>query len=100
MGFWGSAASRVRGLLRFDKDNIAISLAKGATGSLSPTSGFDLLQSYGYDAMSDYLKLDQDLVTKYIDYESFDDYPETHCLSGESLVMTVEYGWTRIEKLA
>ena len=77
MGFWGTAASRVRGLLKWDKESVAINLAKGATGTMAPSGGFDLLNQYGYDVMSEYLKLEQDLVSKYIDYESFDDYPET-----------------------
>jgi hypothetical protein len=41
-----------------------------------PQSGYDLLQAYGYDVLGDYLRLEQDLLSRYVDYEEMDDYPE------------------------
>lgn len=76
MGFFGNVGSRVRSLLRWDKEQIRISLAKGGTASGYPQTGFDLLQAYGYDVLSDYLKLEHDLMSRYVDYEEMDDYPE------------------------
>ena len=76
MGFFGNVGPKIRNLLRWDKERIALNLAKGGTASSFPTSGFDLLQAYGYDVLSDYLKLEHDLMTRYVDYEEMDDYPE------------------------
>lgn len=76
MGFWGNVSGRVRNLLRFDKEKVVLQLAKGGTASAFPQTGFDLLQAYGYDVLSDYLKLEHDLMSRFVDYEEMDDYPE------------------------
>jgi len=75
LGFFGNVSGRVRNLLRWDKEQIVISLAKGSTASSYPQTGFDLLQAYGYDVLSDYLKLEHDLMSRYVDYEEMDDDP-------------------------
>ncbi|HUV14321.1 MAG TPA: Hint domain-containing protein, partial [Acidobacteriota bacterium] len=100
VGFWGDVGSRVRGLLRFDKEQVVLSLAKGGTTSGYPQTGFDLLQAYGQDILSDYLKLEHDLMARFVDYEEMDDYPELACLHGDSLVFTMEYGWKAIRDLS
>ena len=76
MGFFGDVANRVRDYFRRDKEQVGLQLAKGATASGYPTTGYDLLQAYGYDVLSDFLKLEHDLLSRYIDYEEMDDYPE------------------------
>lgn len=76
MGFWGSVGSKIRTALKFDKESLPLELAKGGTASTLPQTGFDLLQSYGQDALSDYLKLEHDLTARFVDYEEMDDYPE------------------------
>ena len=77
MGFWGNVGARVRGLLQWDKERVALSLAKGGSSSTYPQSGFDLMQAYGYDQISDYLKLEHDLMSKFVDIEEMDDYETT-----------------------
>ena len=67
MGFWGGIGNRVRGALRWDKEKVVLNLAKGGTASSYPSTGFDLLQAYGYDVLSDYLKLEHDLMSRYVD---------------------------------
>ena len=76
MGFWGNVSGRVRSLLQYDKERVALQLSKGNTASTYPQTGFDLLQAYGYDVLSDYLKLEHDLMARFVDYEEMDDYPE------------------------
>lgn len=76
MGFFGDVAGRIRGYFRRDKEQVGLEIAKGSTASGYPTSGYDLLQAYGYDVLSDFLKLEHDLLSRYIDYEEMDDYPE------------------------
>lgn len=88
MGFWGSAANRVRGLLKWDKDRVAITLAKGNTASTAPGSGFDLLQSYGHDQLQDYLRIENDLMARYVDAEQMDEFPETSCIVNSTIIPT------------
>ena len=76
MGFFGKAADRVRSWSRGDKENAAKEFAKGGTSNSGSASGYDLLQAYGYDVVSDYLKLEHDLLSRFADYEEMDDYPE------------------------
>ncbi len=76
MGFFGKAADRVRDWSRKDKASASIQFAKGATSSGAPAQGYDLLQAYGYDVVADYLKLEHDLLSRFVDYEEMDDYPE------------------------
>jgi hypothetical protein len=66
---------RLRGAFIADKERGGELLAKGSTSPTYPDSGYDLLQAYGYDALSDYLRLEHDLLSRYVDYEEMDDYP-------------------------
>lgn len=75
MGFFSNVASRVRSFWTKDKERAALQLAKGAAVSGLPASGYDLLQAYGYNVVADYLRLEQDLLARFIDYEEMDDYP-------------------------
>jgi intein/homing endonuclease len=86
MGFLGDVASRLRGFFSRDKERQALNFAKGSTSSGYPSSGSDLLQAYGYDIISDYLKLEHDLM----------------CLSGDTRVLTLNDGpkWVPIRDLA
>ena len=76
MGFMNTVSGRVRDLFRQDKERVAINMAKGSTTSTNPQSGFDVMQSYGFEVLSDYLKMEQDLLSRYIDYEECDELPE------------------------
>lgn len=55
---------------RIDK---AINPAAGTTGE---PLGIDLYSYYGMDAIGDYLRVDQDLVARYLDYNEMISYPE------------------------
>ena len=63
-------------------------------------SDYSLFAAYGYQDMSEILRLEYDLQSRFIDYEDMDDYVETACLAGESLVFTLEWGWKEIRWLA
>lgn len=76
MGAVQGVIDRLRKAFILDKERGADLLAKGATAPTYPDSGYDLLQAYGYDALSDYLRLEHDLLSRYVDYEEMDDYPE------------------------
>lgn len=76
MGAVNDVVNRLRTAFRQDKERGGDLLAKGAMSPVYPDSGYDLLQAYGYDALSDYLRLEQDLLSRFVDYEEMDDYPE------------------------
>lgn len=76
MGAVQNVIDRLRGAFIADKERGGELLAKGSTSPTYPDSGYDLLQAYGYDALSDYLRLEHDLLSRYVDYEEMDDYPE------------------------
>lgn len=75
MGFFSGVGSRIREYFRKDKDKAAIAFSSGATGNASG-SGYDVLSQFGYEVMADYLRLEHDLLSRFVDYEEMDDYPE------------------------
>lgn len=76
MGFLSNISSKIRTVLSKDKEKTALRLAKGSTSPSFSPQGYDLLQAYGYDVLSDYLRLEHDLLSRYVDYEEMDDYGE------------------------
>lgn len=76
MGAIEDVVSRLRYAFQQDKERGGALLAKGTTSPVYPDSGYDLLQSYGYDALSDYLRLEHDLLSRYVDYEEMDEIGE------------------------
>ena len=76
MGAVQNVIDQLRNMFVADKERGGQLLAKGSTAPTYPDSGYDLLQAYGYDALSDYLRLEHDLLSRYVDYEEMDDYPE------------------------
>jgi len=75
LGFFSNVAARVRSYWVQDKERVALEIAKGSTVAGSPAGGYDLMQAYGYNVVADYLRLEQDLLARYVDYEEMDDYP-------------------------
>lgn len=73
-GFLGSVGSRLRQLWRTDPSTPPVELAKGDIFPRGQPA--DLFSIYGYDTVVQYLKLDQDLLSRYVDYEEMDDYGE------------------------
>lgn len=76
MGFVANTADRIRQFFRQDKEQLPLRMAKGASPSGPASAGYDMLQAYGQDVLSDYLRLEHDLLGRYVDYEEMDDYPE------------------------
>jgi hypothetical protein len=78
MGFADNVAKRISAAFSRDKDHANTQLAKGATGELGggDATAIDLMSGVGYDALTDYLRLDTDLLLRFADYEEMDDYGE------------------------
>ena len=76
MGVFRDIGQRLRERFAKDKDKAALELARGATMAGAGGDQFNLLQTYGMNALSEYLQLDHDMMMRYVDYEEMDDYPE------------------------
>lgn len=74
MGFIGDTADKVRQFFRGDKERAQYNLAKSATHSPYMNFGYGQVGSFGYDALSDYLELEQDILNRYADYEAMQEY--------------------------
>jgi intein/homing endonuclease len=61
---------------------------------------FNLFMQFGFDSVADYLQLDHDLMSRYVDYENMDDYPDLSCITGCCKIFTIEDGWIEVKKLA
>lgn len=75
MGFPRNIVQRLRHALRGDKGKQASTqLARGTR--LAVPDSYNMLSTFGYDALSDWLKVEYDLMARYVDYEEMDEYPE------------------------
>lgn len=76
MGFFAGIADKVRAFWQRDKESAANAFALSKASQTGPATGQDLFQAYGYDALSDHLRLESDLISRFIDYEEMDEFPE------------------------
>jgi len=76
MGFINDISRKVKGYFAKDKEHAVQQLAKGATSAVAPMGTGDMLTVFGYDAVAEYLRIEHDLLARYVDYEEMDDYPE------------------------
>ena len=58
-----------------DKERVNTQIAKGATNNKFDGSAMDIV-TLGYDALAEYLRLEQDILSRYADYEEMDEYGE------------------------
>lgn len=77
MGFIGGLSGKIKSILAQDKEGQVRRLAKGATSSSAVMGyGRDMLQVFGYDSQAAQLNVENDLLSRYADYEEMDDTPE------------------------
>ena len=78
MGVFSDISKRVETFWKKDKDTQATKLARGNTaGRLMASNSMGGASSYGYDtAVSSWLAVETDLLSRFNDYEEMDDYPE------------------------
>ena len=103
-GFVGRLGSVVRDFFAREPERHAAQVQRGLgtpyLGHGKGSVGGAMGGAWGQSSFVDYLYLEQDLVSRYIEYEEMDDYPEVGCLEGSCMVFTLEWGWKRIEELA
>lgn len=76
MGFTQDIFKNVSRFFAKDKERTNLQLTKGNTNDRYDASALDILNTMGFEALSSYLRLDQDLLNRYADYEEMDDYGE------------------------
>jgi hypothetical protein len=74
MGFASNVAKRIRSILSRDKEGRGDTLVKGT--KLAAPDSYNMLSTFGYDALSDWMKIEYDLMARFVDYEEMDEYPE------------------------
>jgi hypothetical protein len=70
-----SIGGRIAKFFSKDKERVNTQIAKGATNNKFDGSAMDIV-TLGYDALSEYLRLEQDILSRYADYEEMDEYGE------------------------
>ena len=76
MGFINTVAARVREIFLSDKEHAATQLQRGQQTQDTGVPGSDILTNYGYESLSQYLRLETDLLGRYNDYEAMEEVPE------------------------
>jgi hypothetical protein len=76
-GFTNQVGSAVRGFFARSSENQSYEIQRGGTPSVERAGlPYNLVSQYGYDSLAQHLQVDQDLQTRYSDYEEMDEYPE------------------------
>jgi hypothetical protein len=75
LGFFSSTGTKIRNILRVDKERLPLELAKGNTASTAPSNGYEV-HSYSSELLGDVLRLETDLVSRYVEYEEMDEVPD------------------------
>lgn len=79
-GFTATVGNSIRNFFSRAPERGAIELRRGGTPSVERAGlPYNLVSQYGYDSLASLLRIDQDLQTRYTDYEEMDEYPEIMC---------------------
>jgi hypothetical protein len=78
-GFAGDrSAQRVRDSMMSDKERAAEQVRRSQYVRGESTQAWSMFDSAGYSGLSDHLVVENDLMTRFFDYEEMDDFPEIH----------------------
>ena len=76
-GFTANVGNALRSFFARTPQRQAAELQRGGTPAVSMAGlPYNLVTQFGYDALANYLRIDQDLQQRYTDYEEMDEYPE------------------------
>lgn len=76
-GFTSNVGSALRSFFARTPQRQAAELQRGGTPAVSMAGlPYNLVTQFGYDALANYLRIDQDLQQRFTDYEEMDEYPE------------------------
>lgn len=76
-GFVKNVGATLRQFFARSPENVGADLRRGGIPSVERAGmPFNLVSQFGFDGLSDHLRVDQDLQSRYADYEEMDEYPE------------------------
>lgn len=76
-GFTTNVGNALRSFFARTPQRQAAELQRGGTPAVSMAGlPYNLVTQFGYDALANYLRIDQDLQQRFTDYEEMDEYPE------------------------
>lgn len=76
-GFIQSVGHNVRQFFARSPEIVAADLRRGGVPSVERAGlPYNLVSQFGYDSLAEHLRIDQDLMARYEDYEQMDEYPE------------------------
>ena len=78
-GFSGDeSAQKVRASMSSDKERAAKQVRRAQGSRSDRTQAWSMFDAQGYAGLADHLLVENDLMTRYTDYEEMDDFPELH----------------------
>jgi len=90
-GFTANVGNALRSFFARTPQRQAAELQRGGTPAVSMAGlPYNLVNQFGYDALANYLRIDQDLQQRFADYEEMDEYPEVSCISADMSVFYVD----------
>lgn len=75
MGFIDNVARAVRAIFANDKEHAPAKMAAGKPPAHAVPGSLDYLSAYGSSALSEGLRVENDLLARFVDVENMDDYP-------------------------
>jgi len=76
-GFIQQVGQGLRQFFARSPEFVAADLRKGGMPSVERAGlPYNLVSQFGYDTLAEHLRIDQDLMARYADYEEMDEYPE------------------------
>lgn len=76
-GFLQQVGQGIRQFFARSPEYVAADLRKGGMPSVERAGlPYNLVSQFGYDTLAEHLRIDQDLMARYADYEEMDEYPE------------------------
>lgn len=102
MAFASNTLDFVRGFFKeqdYKRPPFVPVVGYGGMTTTSPYFSYGL-PSGTMSGLTDYLRIDAELVSRFIDYEDQDDSPLISCVTGETLVRTLDHGNIPIKELA
>lgn len=86
-GFTANVGTALRSYFSRTPQRQAAELQRGGIPAVSMAGmPYNLVTQFGYDALANYLRIDQDLQQRYTDVEEMDEYPELTCLVQETSI--------------
>lgn len=89
-GISSTVAERLRRFWNDDKAQAREQLQRGSERIALPVTGYNMWSEYGYSTTEAFLRQENDVLTRYSEYDAMESYGDLSCLSGMLRVPVVE----------